>query len=298
MQILHFTLFSIKTLPSFSRVILVEAGSKQLIDQTYFKGSMEYRGRCALLLEGALRTSVACRSYKLTKTIVEAVAMFKIGCYHTQQAWFDGVMQKTYQCLPRMEIQPVSVENLEGYPEIATADVMGVTLELTRLHAEAFTRQKIAMFQKQGIPPQIALQSYREGWWLLVRSERLEGDGPLEDLEIRTDGILQVIDKATVDKFRHEKYENMLLTAWPMMVQNVAQKTGKVKIQFLAPPSPGKYKFTITVKSQDFLGADQEFSVESMVVDRSTVERKPKEEPKEENVDGDKKDEDEAKKDK
>jgi hypothetical protein len=40
--------------------ITVEAGSKQLVNPTYFKGSMEFRGRCALLLKAALQTAVAC----------------------------------------------------------------------------------------------------------------------------------------------------------------------------------------------------------------------------------------------
>ena len=61
------------------------------------------------------------------------------------------------------------------------------------------------------------------------------------------------------------------------IVQNVAQKSGKVRIQFKAPPLPGKYKFTVSVKSQDFLGADQEFSMEATILDAANVERKEKE---------------------
>jgi hypothetical protein len=259
----------------------VEAGSKQLVDPTYFKGSMEFRGRCALLLEAALRTAVACRNYALAKTIVETVGMFKIGCTSPEKvAWFDGVMQKQYQCLPRLKIENASVECV-GEEQLATGDVLALGLELTRLHAEAFTRQKIAMFQKQGIPPQVALQSYREGWWFLARAERLDGTTPASALGIKTDGILKEVAANDVAKFQKATFEERLLTAWPMVVQNVAQKTGKVKIQFLAPSVPGRYKFTVSIKSQDFLGADQDFSVEGTIVDASTVTRKPKEEPAE-----------------
>jgi hypothetical protein len=260
----------------------VEAGSKQLIDQTYFKNSMEFRGRCGLLLEATLRTSVAVRNYPIAKTIVETVAMFKIGCPSpSKTAWFDGIMQRQYQCLPRLKIDNTFIEST-GEKEMATGDVLAIGLELTRLHAEAFTKQKIAMFQKQGIPPQVALQTYREGWWFLVQAERLDGETPGSALEIKTDGMLKEVDTADIEKFQKATFEERLLTAWPMIVQNVAQKSGKVKIQCLAPPVPGKYKFTVSVMSQDFLGADQQFSVEGTVVDASTVTRKPKEEAKKE----------------
>jgi len=257
---------------------LLEAGSKQLIDQTYFKGSLDYRGRCGLLLEAALRSAVACRSYPLAKTIVEAVVMFKVGCSYEKTEWFDGVMQKTYQCLPRLQVKDPAMVNAEGQDEIIPGDLVGVSLELTRLHAESFTRQKIAMYQKQGIPPQVALQTYRESWWFLVRAERVDGKDIEDDYKINTNGILQTVDSKDIEKFKHQGADGKLITAWPMIVQNVAQKSGKVKIQFLSPASPGTYKFTIVVKSQDFLGADQEFSVQGEVLDPANVQRTPKEE--------------------
>jgi hypothetical protein len=270
-------------------IVAVEAGSKKLVDQSYFKGSLEFRGRCAMMLEAALRTAVACRSITLATTIVETVGMFKIGCYPTQTQWFDGVMQRTYDCKPRLQIRDTGIENPEE-KEMATGDLIEVGLELTRLHAEAFTRQKVAMFQKQGIPPQVGLQTYREGWWFLVRAERLDGKKGADDkvdmskiLEIRKDGILQEVEASILEKYETATFEQRLVTAWPMVVQNVAQKTGRLKIRFLAPSVPGKYKFTVMVKSQDFLGADQEFSVTATIVDVSTVVRVPKEEkPKEE----------------
>ena len=273
----------------------MEAGSKQLVDQTYFKGSMEFRGRCGLLLEATLRSAVACRNYRLAKTVVEACSMFKIGCSSVEdkKEWFDGVMQKQYQALPRLEIANTSVETPDE-KEMATGDILAISLELTRLHAEAFTKQKIAMFQKQGIPPQVALQTYREGWWFLVQAERLDGDVPASELAIKSDGMLKQLAKEDIEKFDKVPFNERLVTAWPMMVQNVAQKSGKVKIQCMAPSVPGKYRFTVSVKSQDFLGADQEFSVEGEILDASKVTRTPKEESKEESSPEDT----EAKKDK
>lgn len=257
--------------------VSVEAASKQLVDQTYFKGSMEFRGRCALLLEAALRTAVACRNYPLAKTIVETVAMFKIGTTSVDKVdWFNGVMQKQYQTLPRLQIENTSIE-CPDEKDMATGDVLAISLDMTRLHAEAFTRQKIAMFQKQGIPPQVALQTYREGWWFFARAERLDGETPGSVLEIKAEGILKEVAEKDMKKFNEAPFQDRLLTAWPMVIQNVAQKSGKVKIQCKAPPVPGKYRFLVSIKSQDFLGADQEFAVEGTILDASSVVRKPKE---------------------
>jgi len=257
---------------------LLEAGSKQLVDQTYFKGSMEFRQRCAMLLEAALRTAVACRNHALCKTVVQTVGLFKIGCPPPGDVkWFDSVMEKQYQCLPRLEIDNTSI-GCEGENEMATGDTLTLGLDVTRLHAEAFTKQKVAMFQKQGIPPQLALQTYREGWWFLVRAERVDGgETPASTLDLKTDGLLQEVQKGDLEEFEKASFSERLLTAWPMIVQNITQKTGKVKIQFLAPTVAGKYKFSVSVNSQEFLGADKEISVEGTIVDSSQVVRKPKE---------------------
>ena len=257
----------------------VEAASKQLVDQTYFKASMDFRGRCGLLLEAALRTAVACRNYPLTKTIVETFAMFKIGTTSPDKIdWFNGVMQKQYQTLPRLKIDNATIE-CPDEKDMATNDILAIVLDMTRLHAEAFTRQKVAMFQKQGIPPQVALQTYREWWWFMARAERLDGDSPPGSaLELKTDGILKECSKEDLDKFNEAPFKERLLTAWPLVIQNVAQKSGKIKIQCQAPPVPGKYRFTVAIKSQDFLGADQECTVEGTILDASAVVRKPKEE--------------------
>ena len=227
-----------------------------------------------MLLEAALRTAVACRNYNLAKTVVETVAIFKIGTPKVDNAeWFNGVMEKQFQALPRMQVENFSIE-CPGETEMATGDALAIGLDMTRLHAEPFTRQKIAMFQKQGIPPQVALQTYREGWWFLVRAERLDGDTEASTLDLKTDGILKDVAEEDLAKFHMASFQERLVTAWPMIIQNVAQKSGKIKIHCQAPAVPGKYRFTVALKSQDFLGADQEFSVEATIVDASTVVRK------------------------
>jgi len=259
---------------------LLEAGSKQLIDQTYFKGSAEFRQRCAMLMEAALRTAVACRNYELCRTVVQTVSLFKIGCAPPGDVeWFDKMMEKQYKCVPRLEIENQSIE-CPGENEMATGDTLTLGLDVTRTHAEQFTKTKVAMLQKQGIPPQLALQAYREGWWFLVRAERVDGDIDGSTLELKTDGLLGECPKSELEKFHRTTYSERLQTAWPMIVQNITQKTGRVKIQFLAPVVPGKYVFTVSLNSQDFLGADKEISVEATIVDGATVSRKPKEEKK------------------
>jgi hypothetical protein len=252
----------------------VEAASKQKVDQTYFNVGAEFRQRCALLMDASLRVAVELRNYPLAKTIVEAAGVFKIGCKSpTQTDWFNGITMKQYGTLPRLMISNVIIET-PNESEMTTADTLLITLDLTRLHAEAFTRQKVAMFQKQGIPPQVALQSYREGWWYFVRAERLDGETDASALSVNTDGILAQVAAKDVARFATTSFEELLLTAWPMAVQNVAQKSGKVKIHCKAPPVAGKYKFVVAVKSQDFLGADQEITIEADIVDASTVVRK------------------------
>mmetsp|Transcript_882 Transcript_882/g.1881 ORF Transcript_882/g.1881 Transcript_882/m.1881 type:complete len:528 (+) Transcript_882:165-1748(+) len=267
---------------------LLQAASNQLIDPTYFKHAADFRNRCAMLLEATLRAAVLLRNSPLTKTIVESVSIFKIGCKSCTPEdveWFDTIMEKQYATLPRLKIENTSIENAK-YPEMATGDVVMISLDLTRLHAENFTKQKVAMLQKQGIPPQVALQSYREGWWYFVTAERLDGETPASCLEIKKSGILMNVDDKDFERFDEAKFSDRLVTAWPMIVANVAQKSGKVKIQFTAPSVPGKYKFNVAIKSQDFLGADQNFSVEGEILDASIVTREPIEETADEDDEG------------
>jgi len=278
---------------------LLEAASKRLVDPTYFKCASDFRQRCAMLLEASLRAAVSLRTYQLTKTIVDAVSIFKIGCRDCKPknvTWFNSLMEKQYGVLPRLKIENTSIESAK-HPEMATEDVLLISLDLTRLHAENFTRQKVAMCQKNGIPPQVALQQYREGWWYFVTGERLDGETPSSCAAIKKEGsLLEKVNDEDIERFNKTKFEERLLTAWPMIVANVAQKSGKVKIQFKAPSVAGKYKFSVGVKSQDFLGADQVFSVEADIVDASTLSRSSPEKVTADESTGDK--EDEGKKDK
>uniref|UniRef100_A0A7S2U649 SEC63 domain-containing protein n=1 Tax=Attheya septentrionalis TaxID=420275 RepID=A0A7S2U649_9STRA len=238
---------------------LLEAGGEGLIDPTYFKAAAEFRQRTGFLLEAALRIAIATRSYQLTKTIVEAVSMFKIGTMTCDDAktleWFKTAMKRQYggeEGIPTLDITEENIET-EGEKEISAGDVCTLEMKVERKHAEQFTKQKLIMCQKQGIPPQIGMQSYREGWWILVRVKRMDGDGktPLEEPEDEEDG---------------EGSLNKLLTAWPFIVSNIAQKSGKIKLNFKAPSAPGKYRFYIAIKSQEFLGTDQEVTIDRSVL--------------------------------
>lgn len=248
-----------------------------------------------MLLEATLRTGVGLRNSQLSQTVVEACSMFKLGtngCGPKESEWFDSVMMKQYNVLPRLKIENTAITASE-HPETATDDLLVMTLDLTRLHAENFTRTKIAALQKQGIPPQVALSQYREVWWYFVTAERLDGETPASCAEINVERLPGKISDEDMKKFEDTKFEGRLLTSWPMMIANIAQKSGKVKIQFKAPSVAGKYNFKVAIKSQDFLGADQMINAEADIVDVSTLSRKPKAEEK---AVGD--DEDEGKKDK
>jgi len=249
----------------------VKAGEKNLLDQTYFKQNLEYRSRAGILLEATLRLAIALRSYTLTRTIIQAVAQFKIGCTGDNIEWFEDVIKREYGCLPRIAIKETKVET-PGETEIATGDLCVIEVDLERTHAEKFTTRKIEMFKKQGIPPQVAFQSFREGWWFLVRAERLDGEGKPMELDLESP-IISKVEANDIKKFAGTKAEDSLLQAWPMLVRNIAQKTGKVKLQFKAPKVPGNYRFHVTVMSQEFLGADDEFSLEANVIDIHSLER-------------------------
>lgn len=253
--------------------IIAEAASKQKVDQTYTRTSQEFRNRITLLLEATLRMAVTLKSYSLALTVIQAVQMFKIGCYANQKEWYGKLMIQTYQCLPRLRIQNVVVET-KGGEKMATRDPSSIQLDLVRVHAEAFTKHNFLMFQQQGIDPRMALRSYREGWWFFLRAEPMDGNEGETDpmMDIQPTGMLQLVDETTLNKFRTAPFQDRLVTAFPVVVQNVAQVMGKIRIPFLAPSVPGKYKMTTSVQSQEFLGADQEFSFDVRVWDASTVE--------------------------
>lgn len=249
---------------------------------------MEYRQRAGILLEACLRLAVCLRSYQLTKTIVEAVAQFKIGCTGDNVGWFEDVIMKEYGILPRLEIKGPKIYT-DDEDEVATGDLCCIEVDIERTHAEQFTARKVEMFKKQGIPPQVAFQTFREGWWFLVRAERVDGKGQPTEIDMKNP-LVSKMDPSDIEKFKAKKDCDALIQAWPMLVRNIAQKNGTCKIQFKAPKVPGKYKFYVSIKSQEFLGADTEFTLEREIVDVATVTRKEEEEKDE--------GEEEAKKDK
>ena len=91
--------------------------------------------------------------------------------------------------------------------------------------------------------------------------------------DLKDSPLLTLLTDADKAKFASEKNGNRLVVAWPMIVQNMAQKSGKVKVQLKAPSEPGKYMVYLAVKSQEFLGTDQEFALPIDVVDVATVTR-------------------------
>lgn len=271
------TLFELENYSyAISRIFIVEAHSKNMIDPTYFQGNMGYRQRAGLLLEAALRLSVSLKSYRLAKTIIEAVCMFKVGVKDISDetvSTFKESMIKQYteEGLPKLGISDLSMET-PGEEEMATDDLCAITMTAAREHAEAFTKVKIAMCQKQGIPPQVALQTYREGWWVLVRAKKIDG-GETPKSESSESPLTKMMNNSDKQKFDQEKDENSLLAAWPMIVQNMAQKSGKIKVQFKAPSVPGKYEMYIAVKSQEFLGTDQDLKLTVDIVDSEGLKR-------------------------
>ena len=251
---------------------LLQAGMNKLVDQTYFKDSMEFRGRVGLVLEAALRLAMSLRSYSLVSTVIETVAMYKVGVHSPFVVEsFNQSMIKQYGILPHLKIMDKKIET-EGEQEIATNDACQLTVRMERPYAENFMKQKVMMCQKQGIPPQLALQGYREAWWLLVYVERL--DGPDPPIEIQQGPINEKMAPEDLAKF--EKDEKRLLTCWPMMVQSIAQKGGNINLSLMAPKVPGKYRYHVSIKSQDFLGADVQFSLDADVVDIESLGREAK----------------------
>lgn len=302
---------------------LMSAGAKGLIDPTYFQATMEYRQRVGQVLEGALKMACTLGSYRLARSVLDAIVMFKIGLtdLHGEEAtkWFNELMTKQYgpSGAPKLMIQEKflgvptdkddegeSKDNSEAAKKEAekkkivqqvmqtkqvttTDDKMALEMQITRQHAESFTKEKLALCQKQGIPPQVALQAYREAWFILVRARRVNDDdgtpcttwdGALGDakypgikhlelLREKKEPLYNMLDSETLAAFTDElasptlACENRIVIGWPFVITNVAQKTGKVKIHLPPPVKPGRYEFTVSIVSQEFLGVNEEFSL-------------------------------------
>lgn len=315
---------------------LTAAGPKGMIDPTYFQATAEYRQRVVQMLDATLRMACSLHSYRLASSILDAIVMFKIGLMdidseETRQ-WFKLLMVKQYGAngVPKLVIE----EKFLGVPtseplkeagkdkseaekkeaeknkiarlimqtkQVTTTDEkMALEMQITRQHAESFTKEKLAMCQRQNIPPQIAMQSYRETWFILVRATKVNEDGTpatdwdgalgnaqtgfanhMEFLKKRSESLYNMLDPKTVKSFEEEYgskelyVENKIVVGWPFVISNVAQRTGRVKIHLPPPLEPGKYEFRVTVKSQDFVGVGQEFK---LVVDVAKGAEKTEEE--------------------
>ncbi|KAL3822965.1 hypothetical protein ACHAXA_011680 [Cyclostephanos tholiformis] len=322
---------------------LMAAGPKGLIDPTYFQATMEYRQRVGQVLEGALKMACTLRSYRLARSVLDAIVMFKIGLVDVKgkehNKWFSEMMTRQYGPggTPKLVIHekflgvptPESEKEDDGEDSkdaseaarkeaarkkivqqimqtkqvTTTDDKMALEMHITRQHAESFTKEKLAMCQKQGIPPQMALQAYREAWFILVRARRVNDDGTpsltwdgalgdakypgsmhFELLKEKKDPLYEMLDRDTLTSFTEElanptsSCENRIVIGWPFVITNVAQKTGKVKIHLPPPVEPGRYEFIVSIVSQEFLGVGEEFSLFVDVAQGTEVKKEKTEE--------------------
>jgi hypothetical protein len=275
---------------------LLAASAEKRVDPTYFRASMEFRQKCLEGLENLLRLAIMLRSHSLTVTLVQSMAWFKIGVVQsaTTLANFEQVMKQTYGVVPSITAKGVAIQprgtsaaaaNKEPTPaaaeetiitnDTASAPIVAATytcpsgelqvelsMVLERVHAEQFLKTKLAQLQKQGIPPQIGLATYREIWWLLSSCDLIRPDGTTEPSpRSLPDPVLHEISQAVVDQIRVEYAStwqsfaagSKLVVAWPMTVANIAQKSAKIALGFSCPESPGHYRYTWTLHSSDFL---------------------------------------------
>jgi len=331
---------------------LLQAGPSGKIDPTYFQSTMEYRQRVGQQLDNVLRFACTLRCFNLAIAVLDAIVMFKIGLMDAtsdkDKKWFHDLMVKQYgeNGTPKLlleekylgvpTVEPTKetegsggektdaekkeeeknklVQLIAQARQVTTTDEkMSLEMQITRQHAESFTREKLAMCERQGIPPQIGMQAYREAWFIIVRAYKLndddddgtsyntEWDGAMggsnpnhfEVLKENKHPIFEMLSAETTKAFEQEFIgkedvcDRKVIVGWPFVISNVAQKSGKVKIHLPPPDVPGKYEFVVTIKSQEFLCDVEEFK---LVVD--VAQGVKKEEDEEE------KDDKESKKDK
>ena len=86
-------------------------------------------------------------------------------------------------------------------------------------------------------------------------------------LKEKKDGLYDLLEPPTIKAFTKEfdsskmNVNNKIVIGWPFVISNVAQKTGKVKIHLPPPVEAGRYEFKVNIKSQEFLGVEEEFSI-------------------------------------
>lgn len=322
---------------------LLQAGPAGKLDPTYFQSTMEFRQRVLQQLDNVLRMACTLRSFSLVMSILDAIVMFKVGLMdaHSEKdlEWFKNLMEEkygkdggpklilddTYLGVPTVEPSSTTKEEDKKEEEknklvqliaqsrqvTTTDDKMSLEMQITRRHAEAFTKEKLALCQRQGIPPQIGMQAYREAWFIVVRAYKLNDEGTsrisdwdgamgganpnhLEVLKENKHPIVEMLTETTIKSFESEVVgsgerfcDKKVIVGWPFVISNVAQKSGKVKIQLPPPDEPGKYEFCVTIKSQEFLCGVEEFK---LVVDVAKGVKKEKKESEEEDKEESKKD--------
>jgi hypothetical protein len=209
--------------------------------------------------------------------------------------WFNTLMTRQYGILPRLRIlertvQPASAntaqEPTDSEPTpaaptslpppcqtLATSQAAEILLKVERIHAQQFVAVKTQQFQKQQIPPAVGLSTYREGWWFLLRVQEISTDTDAaaspntdDDFFAQPISLPWPTDPTDLVPFETEDSAHRLLTAWPMVIHNIAQEKGLIKIQFTAPSRAGTYRYHVGIQSQDFFGADQEIAMDVQVV--------------------------------
>jgi hypothetical protein len=295
---------------------LMKAGPEGNIDRTYFNSTLEFRGRIGQLLEAALKMACTLKCFRLANSVLDAMIMFKIGLVditaEKELDWFKDMMLRQYGegGTPKLIFgeqylgvpKPPPAEKGEDEkeakkneiasmieqtkPVTTTDDKMSLEIHVTRQHAESFTKEKLAMCQRQGIPPQIGMQTYKEAWFIMVRAKKIGGklsetdvnygDDHLEVMKENEHKLYEMLDGETAAAFKEEfadhRDERRLVVAWPFEVKNVAQKSGRVTMNLMPPEEEGKYEFTVIFKSMDFLGVDEQFTLELDV--KKGVEKK------------------------
>ncbi|GKY90689.1 hypothetical protein MPSEU_000042300 [Mayamaea pseudoterrestris] len=270
------------------------AGPPPMIDQTYFGANVMFRHRMRLLLEAIIRLASTFHSASLLQTTIESVAMFSVGCQMNEKDKFHSFCMRTVNCVPKLQVhqEEAPLVTTEGESNIVAGD-SGTALQFAveRTHAEPMLKAKFMQWQKQGIPIEIALQTFREVWWVIVQAERLGGNVENESKTRwhkridRHDPLLAQleIDDDKLDMFeqRQKNNDRDFLCARPVVVANPKQGAIQGKIMFEAPSEPGEYRFTVSLKSHEFMGCDTEFTVDAIVLSSKEAGREAKAVPME-----------------
>ncbi|GMH60392.1 hypothetical protein TrRE_jg7562 [Triparma retinervis] len=228
---------------------LQEAAKEGNIDGRYFQESLKFRMKSSLLLEACMRVAIEKQAPELARTVVESVAMYKIGVTSPTSSasigWFRGAVQAQYGPgnVPAARVHSVKIET-EDEDEVATGDVVTVKVDVERTHAKAFTRQKVQLCQKQGLNPNEELRKYREGWWVILSAKKKGSGNP----------------------------ERLVLVR-PILVSKIDMERTTIQMKFKGPPEAGVWEFRMDLKSQEFLGCDSRVDKEVTIVSADDVKK-------------------------